>query len=81
MLILLIGTTTSVNSFNLVSIEREVLKQGLHRDIKTKIVYDTTSSEEQKCSLVFREKQSTDIYVYLEEVLALHSFEFWPAIA
>ena len=31
--------------------------------------------------MIFREKISKDIYIYLEEVLILKNFEFWPHVA
>ena len=41
----------AIQGFELLSIEREILKQGLHRDIKTRIAF---SEKESQCSLVFR---------------------------
>jgi hypothetical protein len=39
------------------------------------------SLDERRCSLVFRENITKDIYVYLEEAEILQGFEFWPHMA
>jgi hypothetical protein len=59
--------------------DRQILKAGLHRELRTNLTYTVENpSEYEKCSLVIREWISQDVYIYLEEVQALRHFEFWP---
>ena len=51
-------------------IERTILKEGLHRELETKIVYTVTDIpyDLETCSFVIREKITKDHYIYYEEV-------------
>mmetsp|Transcript_41273 Transcript_41273/g.39747 ORF Transcript_41273/g.39747 Transcript_41273/m.39747 type:complete len:158 (+) Transcript_41273:1-474(+) len=63
----------------LLNIEREMLKDGLHKDLVTTVAllfHDPLDL--QRCSLIFREDITKDIYVYVEEVEGMKGFEFWP---
>ena len=62
------------------SVDREVLKSGLHRLLRTKVTYTTdNASDLQYCSWVFRENITSDMYIYYEEVTRdMPGFETWP---
>ena len=36
------------------------------------------SDDELRCDLVVRENITKDLYIYLEEVMVLDGFDFWP---
>lgn len=55
-------------AFDLSSMSRQILKQGLHREMLTTFDYVATPSELQQCSLVVRENITKDHYIYYEEV-------------
>jgi hypothetical protein len=69
----------SIYCQELLSLERSIKKEGLHRDIQSTFVF--SAEEQTDCSFVISEVISKDIYIYLEEVLALKDFEFWPHYA
>jgi len=62
------------------SVDREILKTGLHRTMRTNVTYTTTLAQDLKyCSYVFRENITADMYVYYEEVTRdMPGFENWP---
>ncbi len=63
----------------LLKMDRAILKDGLHRELRTNLSYTLEGDQEyDKCSFVIRESISKDVYIYLEEVLALKNFEFFP---
>ncbi|TNV75922.1 hypothetical protein FGO68_gene17326 [Halteria grandinella] len=69
----------STQAFQILKIDRQIQKEGLHRDLITNITsLSEDSAKDLKCSLVFREDISSDIYIYLEEVQVLKNFDFWP---
>jgi hypothetical protein len=59
-------------------IERFFLKEGLHRDLRTNITFLVEKPSELECSFVIKENISNEFYIYLEEVIVLKKFEFWP---
>ena len=68
-----------VKSYELVKVDRSLMKGGLHRDLVTNVTFSIDSQQElDECSFIFRETVSKDSYVYLEEVNVLKSFDFWP---
>ena len=62
------------------SVDREILKQGLHRVLRTNVTYTTDKEADlQYCSWVFRENITSDMYIYYEEVTRdMPGFETWP---
>ena len=58
--------------------DREILKTGLHRELRTNFTFTANEAEQDKCSIVIREAISKDVYIYLEEAEALKNFDFWP---
>ena len=69
----------AANSFKLQKVDRQILKAGLHRELRTNLTYTLEHPVEfEKCTLVIRELITKDVYIYLEEVQALRNFEFWP---
>ena len=61
--------------------EREILKEGLHRELQTKIVYTVTDVpyDLESCSFVVRENITKDHYIYYEEVTRdMPGFQTWP---
>ena len=62
------------------SVDREVLKLGLHRMLRTNVTYTTDLEVDlQYCSFVFRENITSDLYVYYEEVTRdMPGFQTWP---
>ena len=52
----------------LVQVEREVLKKGLHRTLRTNVTYTMDHPGDTHCSWIFRERISKDMYIYYEEV-------------
>ena len=77
---LLLVSLAAVNSVKLEKISREILKEGLHRDLRTNISFVLENSDELACSWVFRETISKDMYIYLEEVEALKRYDFVPHV-
>jgi len=67
---------SSIFCQELLSLERSIKKEGLHRDIESTFIFK--AEENSDCSFVISEVISKDIYIYLEEILALKDFEFWP---
>lgn len=59
-------------------IERTIEKSGLHRDLITHFTLVIDKPTDLKCDLVVRENITKDTYIYLEEVMVLKGFEFWP---
>ena len=61
-------------------VDREILKFGLHRMLRTNVTYTTDLEVDLKyCSFVFRENITSDLYVYYEEVTRdMPGFETWP---
>ena len=61
-------------------VDREVLKEGLHRVLRTNVTYTTDLAVDLRyCSFVFRENITSDLYVYYEEVTRdMPGFETWP---
>ena len=62
-------------------IERQILKEGLHRELQTKLTYSASeSSDLSSCSWVFRENITSDMYIYYEEVAKrdMPGFEIYP---
>jgi len=50
-------------------VDREVLKAGLHRTLRTNVTYTTDlEADLEHCSWVFRENITKDLYIYYEEV-------------
>ena len=50
-------------------VDREILKSGLHRTLRTNVTYTTDLEADIKsCSWVFRENITKDQYIYYEEV-------------
>ncbi len=78
--ILAIASTVVNADLTLDSVSRQILKTGLHRTMSTKVTYTTTLDKDlQKCSYVFRETITADMYVYYEEVTRdMPGFETWP---
>jgi len=64
----------------LVSIDREVLKKGLHRVLRTNVTYTTDiQADLDYCCFIFRENITSDLYIYYEEVTRdMPGFETWP---
>ena len=62
------------------SVDREVLKTGLHRALRTKVTYTTDNANDVAyCSWIFRENITADMYIYYEEVTRdMPGFETWP---
>jgi hypothetical protein len=63
------------------SIERQIFKDGLHRELQTKIVYTVTDVpyDLEACSFVIRENITKDHYIYYEEVTRdMPGFQTWP---
>ena len=53
----------------LVQVDREVLKKGLHRTLRTNVTYTTDHPGDiRDCSYIFRERISSSMYIYYEEV-------------
>ena len=52
------------------SMERTIFREGLHRELQTKIVYTVTDVpyDLETCSFVIRENITKDHYIYYEEV-------------
>ena len=69
----------SVLSSELFSVNKELRKAGLHRDLVTNVTFRIDSLEElEKCSFIIKENITKDTYIYYEEVKKLSNFEFWP---
>ena len=77
-LLLIVLFLSSISSFKLSKVDRSILKGGLHRDMLTNFTMNFDKPEELQCELVIRENITKDIYIYLEEVLVLKGFQFWP---
>ena len=78
-LIISLVSLYAANSFKLQKMDRQILKAGLHRELRTNLTYTIEHPVEfEKCTLVVRELITKDVYIYLEEVEALKNFEFWP---
>ena len=62
------------------SVDREILKAGLHRTLRTNVTYTTDFENDLKyCSFVFRENITSALYVYYEEVSSyMPGFQTWP---
>jgi hypothetical protein len=75
----LLSSLMLVRGDKLMKIDREILKTGLHRHLRTNVTFfvDDPSTDYQ-CDYIFRETVSKDIYLMLEEMEALKGFEFWP---
>ena len=70
---------SQASSTELISVQKEVLKEGLHRDLVTNVTFTIKDQQElDLCSWVFIENVTKDTYIYLEEVKGLKDFEFWP---
>ena len=65
---------------SLVKVDRAVLKDGLHRSLRTDVTYSTDLEVDlQYCSFVFRENITSDLYVYYEEVTRdMPGFQVYP---
>ena len=70
----------AVAELTLNKLDREVLKDGLHRTLRTNITYTTDATADIKyCSFIFRENITRDLYIYLEEVTRdMPGFESFP---
>ena len=81
-LILLLSSSLSLRVTHcekLMKIDREILKTGLHRSLRTNVTFFVDDpSVDYQCDYVFRETVSKDVYLMLEEMEALGGFEFWP---
>ena len=63
----------------LLKVEKDLFKGGLHRELVTNVTVKIDSQEEMDtCSLVFVENVTKDTYIYYEEVKGLDGFQFWP---
>ena len=63
------------------SIYREVLKEGLHRELLTRVTYTVTDIpyDLETCAYIFRENITKDHYIYYEEVTRdMPGFQTWP---
>jgi hypothetical protein len=61
--------TAVVADVTLNSFDRRVLRNGLHRDLETKIKFTVTLDDDlDRCAYVVRENITKDMYVYYEEV-------------
>jgi hypothetical protein len=61
----------STFAFELISVEKGIEKEGLHRLLVTNYTWRADSFEElSKCGLVFIENVTRDTYIYLEEIKA-----------
>jgi len=75
------GLVSMVSSeVTLDKIDREILKQGLHRELVTHVTYTVTKARDfEHCSFVFRETVTKDMYIYYEEVTQeMPGFVNWP---
>ena len=72
--------TAVVADVTLNSFDRRVLRNGLHRDLETKIKFTVTLDDDlDRCAYVVRENITKDMYVYYEEVTRdLPGFQTWP---
>ena len=69
MLILAALAAQAMAEISLDSIQRQIFKQGLHRELQTNITYTVTQEADLKhCSFVVRENITKDHYIYYEEV-------------
>ena len=68
-----------IGSTELISVHKDIFKEGLHRDLLTNITFTIQDQNElDLCSWIFIENVTKDTYIYLEEVKGLKDFEFWP---
>lgn len=78
-LVVISGLFEKINAVKLLKIDREILKTGLHRQLKTNVTFFIEDPQEDyQCDYVFRETISKDIYLMLEELEQMANFEFWP---
>jgi len=68
-LLLSLFSTSVLADITLNSMQREILKLGLHRELITNITYTVTNPYDiGYCSFVVRENITKDHYIYYEEV-------------
>ena len=69
----------TINAFELYSVRKQLLKEGLHRELLTNTSYRIDNPVEMdSCHLIFIENVTKDTYIYLEEMKKLKGFTFWP---
>ena len=69
-----LATATSLDSMS-----REILLQGLHRELVTNVTF-TPSPDQSHCSFIVRENITKDHYIYTEEVTRdMPHFDSWQA--
>ena len=73
-LLMALATATSLDSMS-----REILLQGLHRELVTNVTF-TPSPDQSHCSFIVRENITKDHYIYTEEVTRdMPHFDSWQA--
>ena len=68
-----------VNCFELYKVDKELAKGGLHRDMITNTTFRIdTQKELETCGIVFVEYLTEGNYIYVEDILRIRNFDFWP---
>ena len=69
----------TLSAFELLEMNRDLEKDGLHRVLSTSVIVRIDSEEDlANCSLVLKEHVNKDTYIYVDELQRLPDFEFHP---
>ena len=77
---LLLFVSVALAEVYLDKFDRQIFRNGLHRELETNVTYTLTKEEDiEHCSFVVRENITKDMYIYYEEVNRdLPGFQTWP---